>query len=300
MSVFWSFWIIILTMICITGVCWILFANRKTNTGGATTGHVYDGIEEYDNPLPRWWFYLFVFTLVFAFGYLALYPGLGAFAGVLDWSQEKQLEREVASANAQYGPLFTHYARVPVAELSRDPQALKMGQRLFANNCAQCHGSDARGSFGFPDLTDGDWLYGGAPEHIEHSIADGRGGIMPAWENALGDAGVTQVVAFVTILGGRTADPALAEQGRQKFAMFCAACHGPEGRGNQQLGAPDLTDAIWLYGGSPRQLQQTVRYGRNGRMPAWNERLGAERVHLLAAYVFSLSRQAESETAVAR
>lgn len=291
MSFFWSAWIIGLTLICIAGICWVLFTNRRSSGGpDATTGHVYDGIEEYDNPLPLWWFYLFVATIVFAFGYLVFFPGLGAFPGVLGWSQEGQLERDVARANAEYGPLFAKYASQPVAELSRDPQALKMGQRLFANNCAQCHGADARGSFGFPNLTDGDWLYGGAPEQIEHSISHGRSGGMPAWESALGDAGVEQVTAFVGTLSGRQADPALAAQGQQKFAMFCSACHGPDGKGNPQLGAPNLTDNVWLYGGSPLQVQQTVRYGRNGRMPAWNERLGPEKVHLLAAYVYSLSQ----------
>lgn len=291
MSLFWSTWIIGLTLACIILICWVLFANRKTQSGpDHTTGHVYDGIEEYDNPLPLWWFYLFVITLVFAAGYLLFYPGLGSYQGTLGWSQEGQLAEEIARAEAQYGPIFAQYAALPVADVSRDPQAAKMGQRLFANHCSQCHGADARGSYGFPDLTDGDWLYGGAPDQITTSIAQGRHGVMPPWEAALGDSGVAQVVAFVTTLNGRTDDAALATEGQKKYAMFCAACHGADGRGNPQLGAPDLTDDYWLYGGSKQQLQQTVRYGRSGRMPPWQERLGAEKVHLLAAYIYGLSQ----------
>jgi cytochrome c oxidase cbb3-type subunit 3 len=166
-----------------------------------------------------------------------------------------------------------------------------MGQRLFANNCAQCHGADARGSFAFPNLTDADWLHGGAPEQIEKSIAHGRSGSMPGWEAALDDAAMQQVTAFVIGLSGRGSDAALAAEGQKKFAMFCSACHGLDGRGNQQLGAPDLADDIWLYGGSLQMIQQTVRYGRNARMPPWGQRLGPQRVHLLAAYVYSLSLQ---------
>jgi cytochrome c oxidase cbb3-type subunit 3 len=290
MSFFWSTWIVSLTLTCIAIICWLLFGNRKSSGGpDTTTGHVYDGIEEYDNPLPAWWFYLFVITIVFAAGYLVAYPGLGAFKGVLDWSQEKQLAQEVARADAEYGPLFAMYAALPITEVIKDPKALKMGQRLFANNCAQCHGADARGSFGFPNLTDNDWLYGGTPELIEQTITHGRNGGMPPWEAALGDDGTQQVVAYVTTLSGRPADAALAAAGQQKFAIYCVACHGADGKGNQQMGAPNLTDNVWLYGGSPLMLQQTIRNGRSGQMPAWVDRLGAERVHLLAAYVYSLS-----------
>lgn len=291
MTTFWSVWVIVLTLTCIALITWLLLTNRKTQTGpDTTTGHSYDGIEEYDNPLPAWWFYLFIITIVFAGGYLLAYPGLGNFRGLLGWSQEGQLETEIARADATYGPLFAKYAALPLVEVARDPQALKMGQRLFANNCAQCHGSDARGSFGFPNLTDTDWLYGGAPEQIETTIAHGRESAMPAWELALGEDGVQQVVAFVITLGDRQADAQLAAEGAKKFAVYCGACHGADAKGNQQLGAPNLTDAVWLYGGSPLMLQQTVRHGRTGKMPPWIDRLGNERVHLLAAYVLSLSQ----------
>lgn len=291
MSAFWSFWIIGLTLIYMVGICWILLANRKTTGSGpdTTTGHTYDGIDEYDNPLPAWWFYMFVISIVFAIGYVIAYPGLGAFQGVMNWSSAGQLKQDVAKADAQYGPLFTKFANMPITEVANDPQALKMGQRLFASNCAQCHGADARGSFGFPNLADTDWLYGGAPEQIEQTIAHGRNGVMPAWESALGNQGVLDVASYVVTLSGRSADAKLAEAGKAKFAIYCVGCHGADGKGNQQLGAPNLTDNVWLYGGSPLMIQQTVRGGRSNTMPTWNERLGAERVHLLAAYVYSLS-----------
>lgn len=291
MSLFWSLWIIILTLTCTGLVVWLLLANRSTRSGpDATTGHVYDGIEEYDNPLPAWWFYLFVGTLLFGVGYVIAYPALGSFRGMLGWTQENQLQREMQRADAQYGPLFRKFAALPIEEVARNPQALKMGQRLFATHCAQCHGADARGSFAFPNLADDDWLYGGAPAQIEQTIAHGRTGAMPPWEAALGDEGMRQVTAFVIGLNGRATDAELAAEGGKKFAMFCTACHGADGKGNQQIGAPNLADNIWLYGGSAQMIQQTVRYGRNARMPAWQDRLGVERVHLLAAYVYSLSQ----------
>ncbi|MFT3930205.1 MAG: cytochrome-c oxidase, cbb3-type subunit III [Spongiibacteraceae bacterium] len=291
MSAFWSLWIIILTAITLIGICWILFANRKSSGSGpdTTTGHSYDGIDEYDNPLPAWWFYMFVITIVFALGYLVAFPGLGAFKGVMGWSSAGQLQKDAAKAEAQYGPLFAKFATMPITEVAKDPKALKMGQRLFASNCAQCHGADARGSFGFPNLTDNDWLYGGEPEQIEQTITAGRNGAMPAWESALGNQGVLEVANFVMTLSDRSADETLAQAGKEKFAMYCVGCHGADGKGNIAMGAPNLTDDIWLYGGSALMIQQTVRGGRNNMMPEWHNRLGPERVHLLAAYVYSLS-----------
>jgi cytochrome c oxidase cbb3-type subunit 3 len=293
MTTFWSAWIIVLTTVCTAGICWVLFANRKgkarTGEGEHTTGHSYDGIEEYDNPLPAWWFYMFVMTIIFGVGYLIAYPGLGSFKGVLNWSSSGQLAKENAQADAQFGPLFAKYAQTPIPELSKDRAAMKMGQRLFANYCSQCHGADAHGSFGFPNLTDNDWLYGGEPEQIEATITNGRNGVMPSWEAALGTQGIQQVAAHVLTLSGRESNAAEAEAGAKIFGMYCIACHGPDGKGNVALGAPNLTDNIWLYGGSPLMIQQTVRGGRNGQMPKWGERLGNEKVHLLAAYVYSLS-----------
>ncbi len=295
MSPFWSAWIIVLTTICTVGVTWVLLANRKSTDKGpeGTTGHVYDGIEEYENPLPAWWFYMFIITIVFGVGYVIAYPGLGSFPGLLGWSQEGQLQKELDRAQEKYGPLFAAYASTPIPELARDPAAMKMGQRLFANNCSTCHGSDGRGSLGFPNLTDGDWLWGSTPERIVESIGSGRQGVMPGWGAALGDDGIRQVTAFVISLSGRDADAADVEAGKGRYMMFCVACHGAEGTGNPLLGAPNLTDDIWLYGGSPLMIQQTVRSGRSGVMPAHRDILGADKVHIVAAYVYSLSHGAE-------
>jgi cytochrome c oxidase cbb3-type subunit 3 len=295
MSTFWSLWIIILTVVCTGGVCWILFANRrgKPHNADNTTGHEYDGIVEYDNPLPAWWFYMFVITIVFGVGYLIAYPGMGSFKGVLNWTSAGETSKDLTAAQQEFGPLFAKYAAMPLPEVAKDPAALKMGQRLFLNNCAQCHGSDGLGNKGFPNLTDSDWLYGGEPEQIIATIAHGRQGAMPGWTSALGDAGIAEVSAYIVSLSGREADTKLATAGAQRFAMFCAACHGADGKGNIAMGAPNLTDRIWLYGGSMSDIQQTLHNGRNGVMPAWNDILGADKVHLVAAYVYSLSRAQE-------
>lgn len=291
MTTFWSGWIIFFTATTIIGSWWLLFANRKGTRGpDQTTGHMYDGIEEYDNPLPAWWFYLFVITLVFGVGYLIAYPGFGSFPGVLGWTQEQQWQDEVKKADDTYGPLFAKYAAMPIEEVAKNPQALKMGQRLFANNCAVCHGSAAQGSFGFPNLADTDWLYGGAPDAIKTSIIQGRRGAMPPWQQALGDEGIANVTAYLFSLGGRDADANRVAAGASVFKTFCTACHGTDAKGNIAMGAPDLTDDIWLYGGSPGQIRHTLINGRNGNMPAHGELLGNDRVHLLTAYVYSLSR----------
>ena len=296
MSSFWSLWIIILTTVTLVGIVWILFANRKTkNTGpDATTGHVYDGIEEYDNPLPAWWFYMFVVTIIFGIGYLIAYPGMGSFKGVLGWTQVNQWEKQVAKAELRYGAIFAEFRDMPVAEVANDKRALKMGQRMFANNCAQCHGSDARGSFGFPNLTDAEWLYGGSPEQIKQTINNGRSGLMPAWGAALGDDGVANVSHYVRSLSGREVDSEKAAAGEAKFAMFCVSCHGADGKGNVLFGAPDLSNNIWLYGGSQGLVQRTIRNGRNGQMPVHKKTLSEDKIHLLTAYVYSLSQSAKT------
>lgn len=293
MSSFWSWWIILLTVITIVLTTWLLFANRKStmNREDGTTGHVYDGIEEYDNPLPAWWFYLFVLTIVFGVGYLLAYPGMGNFKGLLNWTQIGQWESRVAAADKKYGALFAEYRSMPVEEVATDKKAMKMGQRLFSNNCAQCHGSDAMGSYGFPNLTDTDWLYGGAPEQIRASIIHGRNGAMPGWLGALGEDGVVSVSHYVLSLSGREVDADLAEQGKAKYQMMCVACHGVEGKGNYAFGAPNLTDKIWLYGGSTGLVQRSIRNGRSGHMPAHKDLLSDDKIHLLTAYVYSLSNQ---------
>lgn len=291
MSSFWSLWIIVLTLFTIFAVTWLLFANRKSKNmrEDGTTGHVYDGIEEYDNPLPAWWFYMFVITIVFGLCYLLAFPGLGNFKGLLGWTKEQRWEQRVAEAEQKYGEIFAQYHSTPINELINDKKAMKMGQRLFANNCAQCHGSDAMGSYGFPNLTDAEWLYGGSPEQIKASIISGRNGAMPPWGSALNDTDIANVTSYVISLSGREADSAAVQAGQEKFQMFCVACHGADGKGNVAFGAPDLTNNIWLYGGSVGLIQRTIRNGRNGKMPAHEDLLSEDKIHLLAAYVLSLS-----------
>lgn len=305
MTSFWSWYITLLSLGTIAALVWLLLATRKGQRHESTeetVGHSYDGIEEYDNPLPRWWFMLFVGTVIFALGYLVLYPGLGNWKGILPgyeggWTQVKEWQREMDRANEQYGPLYAKFASMPVEEVAKDPQALKMGGRLFASNCSVCHGSDAKGAYGFPNLTDNEWLWGGEPETIKTSILAGRQAAMPGWLNVIGEDGIRNVTGYVLSLSGRNTPEGInidIEQGQKIFASTCVACHGPEGKGTQAMGAPDLTDNVWLYGSSFGQIQQTLRYGRNGRMPAQEEILGNDKVHLLAAYVYSLSQQPEN------
>ncbi|WP_447957220.1 cytochrome-c oxidase, cbb3-type subunit III [Vreelandella sp. EE7] len=296
---FWSAWIIALTLITLALVVWIVAAN--VGHGGPpgadgeaqrkTTGHEVDGIEEYDNPTPRWWFYLFAATVVFALGYLALYPGLGNFRGLLGWSQEDQWEEEVAAAEARFGPIFAQYHDVPIPELAEDFEAMQIAERLFMNNCAMCHGVNAQGGDGFPNLTNDDWLYGGDPQTLVTTISEGRRGVMPAWAQ-LGDETLEDLTQHVLALAGREHESPQAERGEQSYARFCVACHGADGTGNQALGAPNLTNDIWLHqapGQSVAQaIRQTLNEGRTGQMPPQAPFINEERIHLVAAYVYSL------------
>jgi len=304
MTSFWSWYVTLLSLGTIAALVWLLLATRKgqrPDSTEETVGHSYDGIEENDNPLPRWWFMLFVGTVIFALGYLALYPGLGNWKGVLPgyeggWTQVKEWQREMDKAEEQYGPLYAKYAAMPVEQVATDPQALKMGGRLFASNCSVCHGSDAKGAYGFPNLTDNDWLWGGEPETIKTTILHGRQAAMPAWKDVIGEEGIRNVAGYVRSLSGRDTPEGISvdiEQGQKIFATNCVVCHGPEAKGVAAMGAPNLTDNVWLYGSSFAQIQQTLRYGRNGRMPAQEAILGNDKVHLLAAYVYSLSQQPE-------
>ncbi|MCG2635386.1 MAG: cytochrome-c oxidase, cbb3-type subunit III [Gammaproteobacteria bacterium] len=287
-------WVIVVVVVLnILGCLWLVrLANRSPGAKGDTssvTGHTWDGdLQEYNNPLPRWWLWMFYISIVFGFIYLALYPGMGTFKGLLGWSQLSQYEAEVERAEREYAPLFARYAATPLPELAADPRAVAMGQRLFVNYCSACHGSDGGGAPGYPNLTDNDWLYGGTPEAVETSILNGRNGMMIPFSATLQDTAVAEVVAYVRGLSGQTVDPALAAAGEARFAQNCAACHLPDGSGNQALGAPNLTDNIWLYGGSEAAVTATVSNGRNGTMPAHRDLLGEDKVHLLAAYVLSL------------
>lgn len=295
MSNFWHWYIVILTLLNVAGCLWLIRWATRRRTGeaaeGDVTGHSWDGLQEYNNPLPRWWLYLFYITIVFAVIYMVLYPTLGKWQGILDWSSTGQYQQEVKQADAKYGPIFAAFAQQDIPALSKDPHAVQVGQRLFLNYCASCHGSDAGGAIGFPNLTDNDWLYGGSPEAIQKTILDGRHGSMPAWGPVLGDQGVEEAAAYVMSLSGREVDSSLAAAGKQKFGMMCAVCHGADGKGNTAMGAPNLTDSTWLYGGSPGAIKASIRHGRNGVMPAHREFLGEDKVHVLAAYVYSLSHR---------
>jgi cytochrome c oxidase cbb3-type subunit 3 len=291
MSSFWSWWIIILTSVSIFLVLWLLLANRTGAPADPeqTTGHAADGIEEYDNPLPYWWFLMFLFTIIFSIGYLIAYPGMGNFKGLLNWTQVGQWERSVEQAEERFGALRFKYLAMPVEEVAEDRQARKMGQRMFANNCAQCHGADARGSSGFPNLSDKDWIWGGTPDNIKTSITNGRMAAMPAWGPMLGDEGVRNTAAYVMSLSGRDVDAEQAAAGKAKFDMICAACHGTDGTGNPMLGAPNLANGIWLYGGDAEQVMDSIRAGRNGVMPAHTDKLSEDKIHLITAYIYSLN-----------
>lgn len=295
MSTFWSLWIIILTVTNLVLLLWILLANRRRavvgdeSTEAKTTGHAYDGIEEYDNPLPRWWFYMFLLTFIFTVGYLIIYPGLGTFKGVGGWTSVGELRSDQAAAEQTYAETYGVYSKMSIETLATNPDALKMGFRLFVNNCAVCHGSDGGGTPGFPNLTDKDWLYGGTPDKILETITHGRTAAMPAWGSILGEQGVGETTEYVLSLSGAEHDATKAEAGKKLFDVNCAVCHGADGKGNQLLGAPNLSDDIWLYGGEPATIRQTIRHGRNGVMPAQKDLLKEDRIHLLAAYVYSLS-----------
>ncbi|TMO25822.1 MULTISPECIES: cytochrome-c oxidase, cbb3-type subunit III [unclassified Pseudoalteromonas] len=319
MTSFWSIWVIVLTLACLAIIFGLLLWNLKNYTGvkeGESCGHEFDGIEELNNPLPKWWTYMFFATFIWSVYYLAAYPGLGNWEGLGKWTSSNQgitslaeskeateqalangenvqLDQEYIAADERFGPIFESFAKQDIESLVKDEKALEIGQRLFSQNCAQCHGSDARGGQGFPNLTDKDWLYGGTPDKIKETLLYGRVAAMPPWGAALGEQGVKEMTAHVLSLSGRTVNQKDAAAGAAKFAM-CAACHGADGKGsvahNLPFGAPNLTDNIWLYGGSKRAVEETLMNGRAGVMPAWKDILGEDKVHLLTAYVYSLSQ----------
>lgn len=290
---FWNLFLVVVVFGSIGGMALFvkLMSKGKTLPGTEeTTGHVWDeDLRELNNPLPAWWRNMFYITLVFGAIYLLLYPGLGTNSMFLGWTQTRQYEEEMAAAQAQYGPLFEQFANEPIESLAGNPEALKIGERLYASYCTQCHGSDAGGVRGYPNLRDSDWLWGGTPERIKESILKGRQAAMPAWGEALKESGVKDVTQYVLSLSGREHDAAAAERGKAAYAA-CIGCHGADGKGNPALGAANLTDDVWLYGGSPKAIEESIRSGRNGVMPAHEEFLGVAKVHLLSAYVYSLSR----------
>ena len=300
MTDFWSGWIILLTSAQLIAALWILLGNRKKPEAEIkTTGHKYDGLEELDTPLPTWWVYMFVSTIVWSVGYLLLYPGMGNYQGLLGWTSTGQYDVRVAKAEDQYRAMRDRYLAMPIEEIAFEPKVRKMGRRLFGNNCAQCHGSDAYGAHGFPNLADDDWLYGGTPEAIKATLIHGRQAAMPAWQTILGDSGIKETTQYVLSLNARDADARDAAKGAQHFQTYCIACHGPEGKGNQLMGAPNLTNGIWLYGGTADQIAHTLRNGRNGKMPAFSETLTEDKIHILTAWVYGLNRSSSQATTAA-
>lgn len=306
-SSFWGLYVAILTLVSILACGVLLYAMGRTRVqpsaqqslgkAGNTTGHAWDeDLAEYNNPLPRWWMWLFYITIVFGLGYLVLYPGLGKLPGVLGWTSAGAYASEVKEFDARVAPLYAKYLAMDIKQVAADPQARAMGERLFLNHCAQCHGSDAGGGKGFPNLRNHDWLYGGDPATIKETISNGRNGIMPAFGAALGEGGVKDVASYVRSLSRLPADNLRAALGKPLFMQYCAACHGADGKGNQQLGAPNLThpSGVWLYGGSEPTVIETIAKGRGEastvtRMPAHKDLLEEGQIQLLAAYVWGLS-----------
>lgn len=293
-STFWEWYIFILVVLsfafCFALIIWMQRGKKPTKV--ESHGHVWDGdLEELNNPLPLWWLYMFYITLVFGIIYLLIYPGSGVFAGAFKWSGAGQYQQEMKVAEQKYGPLYEKYRTQDIKLVVADPEALKMGQRLFMTYCTACHGSDAGGSPGFPSLRDQDWLYGGQPEQIKASIRDGRQGVMPPWGAALGVEGVHHVSEYVMSLSGRDVNEEIALSGKEKYKQMCVACHGANGKGNQAVGGPNFTDSIWLYGGSQAAIMKSIRDGRGGSMPAHGEFLGEAKIHLLTAYIYSLSNK---------
>lgn len=295
-SNFWSLYVTVITVVGIVACLLLLIiTSRKKMPARAdnTTGHVWDGdLTEMDNPMPRWWMWLFVLTIVFAVGYLTLYPGLGSFAGEKGWTSAQSYQREMNQAAKELAPVYARFDGMTTQELSKDGQAMAIGERLFMNNCAQCHGSDARGSKGFPNLTDGDWLHGGLPENIHETIAKGRLGVMPPMAAAVGSAeDVRNLAQYVLSLSGSPHDSLRASLGKSKFTV-CAACHGMDGKGNQVLGAPNLTDDIWLHGWGEAAIVAMINNGKTNQMPAQEAKLTEQQINVLTAYVWGLSNNA--------
>ncbi len=300
-SHFWHLYVAGLALVSIIACLLLLWFSGKAKAMTAndnTTGHVWDGdLREMNNPLPRWWVGLFVITIVFGLVYLAFYPGAGSFAGKFGWSSRGQYDAEVAKANEQVAPLYARFQAMPVEEVARDPQAMAIGDRLFMNNCAQCHGSDARGSKSFPNLADADWLWGGTPDKIKETLNQGRNGVMPPMAAAVGSPeDVRNVAHYVLSLSGSPHDSLRASLGKSKFGA-CAACHGMDGKGNHAMGAPNLTDDVWLHGWGENAIVNMINNGKNNQMPAQASKLTEGQIHVLASYVWGLS---QAKTAAVR
>ena len=295
---FWSNYVAIISLVGILACLVLLWVTaRKKSVGNAdnTTGHVWDeDLREMNNPLPLWWVGLFVITISFGLSYLFLYPGLGSYAGSKAWSSKAEYDAEVVEANAALQPLYARFDAMSVQDVAKDPKAHAIGERLFMNNCAQCHGSDAQGSKGYPNLTDSDWLHGGTPEKIKESITLGRVGSMPPMAAAVVTPDdVRHVAQYVLSWSSSPHDSLKAGFGKPKFSA-CAACHGIDGKGNQTVGAPNLTDKVWLHGWGEDAIVAMVHNGKQNIMPAQQDRLSASQIHVLTSYVWSFSNKTEA------
>lgn len=291
---FWPYFITLITILGIVACALLLWLTSKikvvSKNGDNTSGHVWDeDLREMNNPLPRWWVWLFVLTIIYSIGYLIVYPGLVSYQGKFGWTQVNQYEKEVEKANAALKPIYAKFASMPVESLAALPEAKAIGERLYMNNCSQCHASDARGSRGFPNLTDHEWLHGGSPEKIQETITNGRTGMMPPMGAMVGsEADVRNLANYVLSLSESQHDAAAAALGKEKF-VTCAACHGVEGKGNQALGAPNLTDKVWLHGAGEAAIIQRINEGKVNQMPAQDGKLTPEQIRVLAAYIWGLS-----------
>jgi cytochrome c oxidase cbb3-type subunit 3 len=300
---FWNWYVILIVLISIIACGVFLWSQslHKPATGEVgTTGHVWDDdLEELNNPLPKWWSWLFYITVVFSLAYAVLYPTLGRYQGLLNWSSAGQHKAEVEKVEAEVKPLFDKFLKMDLKAVAADKEAVEIGKRLYLTYCMQCHGSDARGSKGFPNLADNDWLWGGEPEQVVETITNGRVGMMPAYggnpEAVGGEAGAKEIANYVRSLSALSNNTQLAAKGKARYDQVCIACHGPDGKGMTAMGAPNLTDKVWLYSSSEATIVETITKGRSNQMPAWKDFLGEAKIHLLAAYVLNLSATAEKK-----
>lgn len=296
MSTFWSVIVAIVIFLNIFGcyllIRWVAKPSKGEASAGEATDHVWDeDLRELNNPMPRWWLMLFYISIVYALGYLVYYGGFSDNKGISGWSSTQEYTEELADAEATYGPIFSKFASQSIEELSKDEAAKRVGQRLFVTYCSQCHGSDAGGARGFPNLTDNDWLWGGKPEVIRATILNGRTGTMPAWGSVIDKKDTGYLVEYIVSLGGREHKSTDAQRGKKVFRQYCVACHKPKGKGNKFIGAPNLADNVWLYGGSKGRITDSIVNGRTGHMPAHKNFLGEDKVHLLSAYVYGLGKE---------
>ncbi|MEV8519032.1 cytochrome-c oxidase, cbb3-type subunit III [Dyella marensis] len=286
MSLFWSIYVGVLIAGNLGLATFLYFYGTRVKIpieGDGTTGHSWDNgkLRESVRKLPRWWALMSLASLVAAIGYLVLFPGFGNFKGVLGWTSAQEV-RQAREENAnKLDALFARYRLYSVDRLSEDDVALQYGHRLFQDNCAACHGAMAEGGYGFPALT----VNGDDGDFVMATALNGRNGVMPPWGAVLGEQGVSEVANYVLSLSGSPHDAARAQAGAARFKETCVACHGADGKGSKAVGAPDLTDRSWIYGGDLASVTQSIRHGRNGIMPAWKNRLGEDQVRMIAAWL---------------